>query len=81
MIFVVKNSNQYYDTVLNIYQQVIEYNEKEIHLSVEVKKDTINISLLQDFFDIIDTLQKEYQFTLIIDIQTDIPELKQLSSV
>lgn len=81
MIFVVKNSNQYYDTVLDIYQQVMEYDEREIHLSIEIKKDAINLSLLQDFLDVIDTLQKEYRFALTTDIQTDIPELKQLISV
>ena len=76
----VKNSNEYYDAVLTIYQEVLEYNEKEVNLLIEIKDGVTDFSLLQDFLDLIDALQKEFHFTLTTDIQTDIPELQQIAN-
>jgi hypothetical protein len=76
----VKNSNEYYDAVLTIYQEVLEHDEKEVDLLIEIKDGVTDFSLLQDFLDLIDALQKEFHFTLTTDIQTDIPELQQIAN-
>lgn len=76
----VKNSNEYYDAVLTIYQEVLEHDEKEVNLLIEIKDGVTDFSLLQDFLDLIDALQKEFHFTLTTDIQTDIPELQQIAN-
>lgn len=76
----VKNSNEYYDAVLTIYQEVLEHDEKEVDLLIEIKDGVTDFSLLQDFLDLIDALQKEFHFTLTTDIQTDIPELQRIAN-
>lgn len=75
--FCSKKTETYYDTVLDIYQQVLEFDEKDIHLLVYIIKDETNLSLLQDFLDLVTELQKEFEFNLTIDIQTDVEEVRR----
>lgn len=76
MNFVVEKTDKYYDTILDIYQQVLENDEKNIHLLIYIKQGETNLSLLQDFIDLVVELQKEFGFNLTTDIKTDIDEIK-----
>ncbi|WP_170087798.1 hypothetical protein [Megasphaera hexanoica] len=72
------DSKKYYDAVLEIYQQVIENNVNKVSLTIKIQKENVNISLLQDFLDLLMILQKEFEFILNTEIQTDIPELQHI---
>ena len=74
----VTDSKKYYDAVLEIYQQVIENNVNKGSLTIKIQKENVNISLLQDFLDLLMILQKEFEFILNTEIQTDIPELQHI---
>ncbi|NME28829.1 hypothetical protein HF872_09390 [Megasphaera hexanoica] len=74
----VTDSKKYYDAVLEIYQQVIENNVNKVSLTIKIQKENVNISLLQDFLDLLMILQKEFEFILNTEIQTDIPELQHI---
>lgn len=74
----VTDSKRYYDAVLDIYQQVIENNVNTVSLTIKIQKENVNISLLQDFLDLLMILQNEFEFILNTEIQTDIPELQHI---
>ena len=74
----VTDSKKDYDAVLEIYQQVIENNVNKVSLTIKIQKENVNISLLQDFLDLLMILQKEFEFILNTEIQTDIPELQHI---
>lgn len=74
----VTDSKRYYDAVLEIYQQVIENHVDKVNLTIKIQKGNVNVLLLQDFLDLLMILQKEFEFILNTEIQTDIPELQHI---
>lgn len=74
----VTDSKRYYDAVLEIYQQVIENHVDKVDLTIQIQKENVNVVLLLDFLDLLMILQKEFEFVLNTEIQTDIPELQHI---